>query len=40
MEKNEANYREMVEELATYFKLENPSFDRSKFMKYCGWYNV
>lgn len=28
----------MTNELATYFKKANPSFDRGKFIKACGYY--
>lgn len=31
--------RELVDDLVVYFKESNPSFDKSKFMKACGWYN-
>ena len=30
---------EMVSEIANMLQRNNPSFDRSKFMKDCGWYN-
>ena len=28
----------LTEELASYFKKANPTFDRGKFIKACGWY--
>jgi hypothetical protein len=30
---------DITNELARYFKSNNPTFDRSKFMKAAGWYN-
>lgn len=30
----------LTTELAGYFKKANSTFDRSKFMKSCGWYNL
>lgn len=29
----------LTQELATYFKQANPTFDRSRFMRAAGWYN-
>lgn len=33
-------FYELVNEFATYFKKANSTFDHSKFMKSCGWYNI
>lgn len=31
--------RSFTTELATYFKQANPTFERSRFMRACGWYD-
>jgi hypothetical protein len=30
---------DLIEDFCVVFKKSNPSFDKSKFMKACGWYN-
>lgn len=29
----------VADKLAVYFKQANPSFDRSRFIRACGWYD-
>jgi hypothetical protein len=29
---------EMTQELCSYFKKANPTFDKGKYLKACGWY--
>lgn len=31
--------RDLVEMMSLYFKQDNPTFDKSKFMRACGWYD-
>lgn len=38
MSKHELMYH-LTDKLASYFKQDNPSFDRERFMKACGWYS-
>lgn len=30
--------RDLVDELSTYFRQSNPSFDKGKFVRACGFY--
>lgn len=36
---DEITINKLAAELATYFKTDNPTFDRSKFMRACGFYD-
>jgi hypothetical protein len=34
----EIGLKDIAQELSSYFKHANPSFDKHKFMRACGWY--
>lgn len=36
---DDLEFYHFVDELAKYFRTDNPTFDRAKFIRACGWYN-